>query len=140
MPVEISYTTPVLIVLYTFGMRYAPIVGEGKGCPIHSPQLLNDKTMDHGIVALVRLATYQYAIENEDMEVTIYSRELVYGVNQYLQVGGMPLSEAALASSDAKTFNEWLDRNVRTDEQEVGSSLRFFLSLISGSCRLAPWL
>ncbi|EEQ98564.1 hypothetical protein Pmar_PMAR010763, partial [Perkinsus marinus ATCC 50983] len=73
--------------------------------PLHFwNELLNDKTMDHGIVALVRLATYQYAIENEDME-----------------VGGMPLSEAALASSDAKTFNEWLDRNVRTDEQEAGS-------------------
>lgn len=31
----------------------------------------------------------------------------------------MPLSEAALASSNAKTFDEWLDREVRTDGQEV---------------------
>lgn len=45
---------------------------------LYPDQVLNDKTMDHGIVALVRLATYEYAIENEDMEVLIHElmREL----------------------------------------------------------------
>ncbi|KAF4741681.1 hypothetical protein FOZ63_022222, partial [Perkinsus olseni] len=34
---------------------------------------------------------------------------------------GMPLAEAALASSDAGSFDEWLDREIRTDGQEAES-------------------